>query len=97
MNSPNEHDKIATALAAADASPWAEVGQPRFHESAVLHVLGDMPSSKIIGIISDHSNSNLGLGLGVTVIALVIASVIFIMGARYAPPLHVAVVEPAAV
>jgi MFS family permease len=61
----------------------------------VLHVLGDMPSSKIIGIISDHSN--LGLGLGVTVVALLLASVIFIVGARYAPPLHVAVVEPAAV
>jgi len=30
------------------------------------------------------------------VVALVLASVIFIMGARYAPPLHVAVVEPAA-
>ena len=61
----------------------------------VLHIVGDMPSSKIIGIISDHSN--LSLGLGVTVVALLIASVIFIMGARYAPPLHVAVVEPAAV
>jgi MFS transporter, Spinster family, sphingosine-1-phosphate transporter len=61
----------------------------------VLHIIGDMPSSKIIGLISDHSN--LSLGLGVTVVALVIASAIFIMGARYAPPLHVVVVEPAAV
>jgi MFS family permease len=59
----------------------------------VLHMVGDMPSSKIIGLISDHTN--LSLGLGVTVVALAIASVIFIMGARYAPPLHV-VVEPAA-
>jgi predicted MFS family arabinose efflux permease len=51
----------------------------------VIHLLGDMTSPKIIGIISDHSN--LRLGLGSTLITMVIASVIFFVGARYAPPL----------
>jgi MFS family permease len=52
----------------------------------VIHLLGDMTSPKIIGIISDHSN--LRIGLGSTLITMVIASVIFFIGARYAPKLH---------
>ncbi len=60
----------------------------------VLHVFGDMPSSKIIGIVSDHSN--LRLGLGITLITMVVASVIFTWGARYAPRLHASVEEVAA-
>jgi MFS transporter, Spinster family, sphingosine-1-phosphate transporter len=51
----------------------------------VIHLLGDMTSPKIIGIISDHSN--LRVGLGATLITMVIASVIFFIGARFAPPL----------
>jgi MFS family permease len=52
----------------------------------VIHLLGDMTSPKIIGIISDHSN--LRIGLGSTLITMVIAAVIFFIGARFAPPLH---------
>jgi len=51
-----------------------------------LHVFGDLPSSKIIGVISDHSN--LRLGLGVTLVTMVIGGAIFFVGARYAPELH---------
>jgi len=36
MNTP-----IETFVADSDTAPWAEVGQPRIHESAVLHVLGE--------------------------------------------------------
>lgn len=51
----------------------------------VIHVLGDMPSSKIIGVVSDHFN--LRVGLGVTLISMLAAAAIFVAGARYAPPL----------
>ncbi|MES2392511.1 MAG: MFS transporter [Acidobacteriota bacterium] len=51
-----------------------------------LHVFGDLPSSKIIGIISDHSD--LRWGLGCTLITMLIAAVIFTVGARWAPVLH---------
>jgi MFS family permease len=51
-----------------------------------LHVFGDLPSSKIIGIVSDHTN--LRVGLGVTLITMVVAAVIFCVGARYAPKLE---------
>lgn len=51
-----------------------------------LHVFGDMPSSKIIGIISDHSN--LRWGLGATLVTMLVASVIFFVGSRWAPALH---------
>ena len=59
-----------------------------------LHVFGDLPSSKIIGIISDHSN--LRLGLGVTLISMVVAAAIFTLGARYAPKLEHSVEAPVA-
>ena len=52
----------------------------------VIHVVGDMPSSKIIGIISDHST--LRLGLASTLLAMLAATTIFFAGARYAPPLE---------
>jgi predicted MFS family arabinose efflux permease len=51
----------------------------------VIHVLGDMPSSKIIGVVSDHFN--LRVGLGVTLISMLVAAMVFVAGARYAPPL----------
>jgi len=50
-----------------------------------LHVFGDMSSPKIIGIISDHTN--LRLGLGCTLVTMVVGSVIFFVGSKYAPPL----------
>lgn len=52
----------------------------------VIHLLGDMTSPSLIGKISDHSN--LRVGLSATLITMVIAAVIFFVGARYAPPLH---------
>jgi MFS family permease len=48
-----------------------------------LHVFGDMPSSWVIGVVSDRTN----LGLGVTLISMAVAAVIFSVGARFAPPL----------
>ena len=51
-----------------------------------IHLLGDASSPKLIGIISDHTN--LRIGLGATLVTLVLAGIIFIFGARYAPELH---------
>jgi MFS family permease len=59
-----------------------------------IHVLGDAFSPKIIGIISDHSN--LRYGLGATLVTMLIAAVIFFVGARFAPPLHRTIEAPAA-
>ena len=52
----------------------------------VIHALGDAISPRIIGAVSDHST--LSVGLGSTLITLVLAAIIFFIGARYAPPLH---------
>ncbi len=51
----------------------------------VIHLLGDMTSPKIIGIVSDHSG--LRVGMGVTLITFLMAAVIFFVGARWAPKL----------
>jgi MFS family permease len=59
-----------------------------------IHVLGDAFSPKIIGIISDHSN--LRYGLGATLVTMLIAAVIFFVGARFAPPLHATIEAHAA-
>ena len=52
----------------------------------VIHALGDAISPRIIGAVSDRSNLNLGLGS--TLITLVLASIIFFIGSRYAPLLR---------
>ncbi len=52
----------------------------------LIHALGDAISPRIIGQVSDHSN--LAVGLGSTLITLVLASAIFFLGARFAPPLQ---------
>jgi predicted MFS family arabinose efflux permease len=52
----------------------------------LIHLLGDAPSPKIIGAISDRSN--LATGLGSTLITLILAGIIFFIGARYAKPLE---------
>jgi MFS transporter, Spinster family, sphingosine-1-phosphate transporter len=52
----------------------------------IIHALGDAISPRVIGAVSDRSNLNLGLGS--TLITLVLASIIFLIGSRYAPPLH---------
>lgn len=51
-----------------------------------IHLLGDAISPHIIGVLSDHSN--LGMGLGYTLVTLVVAAVVFTVGARFAPPLE---------
>ena len=51
-----------------------------------IHVLGDAFSPKIIGAISDRSD--LRYGLASTLVTLVIAGIIFAVGARFAPQLH---------
>jgi MFS transporter, Spinster family, sphingosine-1-phosphate transporter len=57
----------------------------------IIHALGDAISPRIIGTVSDHSNLNLGLGS--TLITMLLASVIFFIGSRYAPSLHTSVAE----
>ena len=53
-------------------------------EMLLIHLFGDTPSPKLIGIISDRSN--LAFGLGITLITMVIAAVLLFMGARYESP-----------
>ncbi len=59
-----------------------------------IHVLGDAFSPKIIGAISDKSN--LRYGLGATLVTMLVAAVIFFVGARFAPPLDESVQGAAA-
>lgn len=51
-----------------------------------IHLLGDAISPHIIGVVSDHSN--LAWGLGSTLVTLVVAALVFAVGARYAPRLN---------
>jgi MFS transporter, Spinster family, sphingosine-1-phosphate transporter len=51
----------------------------------LIHALGDAPSPRIIGRISDHSN--LRLGMGVTLGSLVVSALILFAGSRFAPRL----------
>ena len=50
-------------------------------ELLLIHLFGDTPSPKIIGIISDRTN--LAFGLGVTLVTMLIAAVLLFIGARY--------------
>lgn len=49
----------------------------------LIHALGDAPSPKIIGRLSDMSDLRMGLGL--TLPAMMVSAVILFFGARYAP------------
>ena len=49
-------------------------------ELFLIHALGDAPSPRLIGLVSDHST--LGTGLGVTLITMVIAAALLFLGAR---------------
>lgn len=53
----------------------------------LIHALGDAISPRIIGVVSDHSNLNIGLAS--TLVTMLLASVIFFVGARYAPRLGI--------
>jgi predicted MFS family arabinose efflux permease len=49
-------------------------------ELFLIHALGDTPSPRLIGIVSDHSS--LGTGLGLTLVTMVVAAVLLLLGAR---------------
>jgi predicted MFS family arabinose efflux permease len=54
-------------------------------ELFMIHALGDAPSPRIIGWVSDRAS--LRMGLAVTLIALLISGAVLLAGARHAPPL----------
>jgi MFS transporter, Spinster family, sphingosine-1-phosphate transporter len=58
----------------------------------IIHALGDAISPRIIGTVSDHSN--LSIGLASTLVTMLLASIIFFNGARYAPPLQSPASQP---
>jgi MFS family permease len=51
-------------------------------ELFLIHALGDTPSPKLIGIVSDHST--LATGLGLTLVTMLVAAVLLFLGARTA-------------
>jgi MFS family permease len=55
-------------------------------ELLLIHLFGDTPSPKIIGIVSDHSHS-LATGLGTTLITMVVAAILLFIGAAQ-PVVH---------
>ncbi|HEY4381148.1 MAG TPA: MFS transporter [Acidobacteriaceae bacterium] len=50
-------------------------------ELLLIHALGDTPSPKLIGMVSDHST--LATGLALTLVTMLIASGLLFVGARY--------------
>jgi xanthine dehydrogenase large subunit len=56
MNTPTE-----SFVAKIDASPWAEVGQSRIHESAILHVLGEATYTDDVPELRGTLHAALGL------------------------------------
>jgi len=50
-------------------------------EILLIHALGDTPSPKLIGIVSDRST--LSTGLGLTLLTMLIAAVLLFIGGRY--------------
>ena len=52
-------------------------------ELFLIHALGDTPSPRLIGVVSDHST--LATGLGLTLVTMLIAAVLLFLGARTAP------------
>jgi MFS family permease len=62
-------------------------------ELFLIHALGDTPSPRLIGMVSDRST--LATGLGLTLVTMVIATVLLFAGARSAPP-RVGIEESAA-
>jgi MFS transporter, Spinster family, sphingosine-1-phosphate transporter len=57
-------------------------------ELLLIHALGDTPSPKLIGMVSDKST--LSFGLGLTLVTMLIASALLFIGARYEQPLPTA-------
>jgi MFS family permease len=52
-------------------------------ELFLIHALGDTPSPRLIGMVSDHST--LSTGLGLTLVALLVATALLFLGARTVP------------
>ena len=52
-------------------------------ELFLIHALGDTPSPRLIGMVSDHST--LATGLGLTLVTMLIAAVLLFLGAGSAP------------
>jgi MFS family permease len=50
-------------------------------ELFLIHALGDTPSPRLIGMVSDHST--LATGLGLTLVTMLVAAVLLFVGARY--------------
>ncbi len=50
-------------------------------ELLLIHALGDTPSPKLIGMVSDRST--LAIGLALTLVTMLIAAVLLFVGARY--------------
>jgi MFS transporter, Spinster family, sphingosine-1-phosphate transporter len=63
-------------------------------ELFLIHALGDVPSPKLIGWVSDRTN--LSMGLGLTLIAMAISAIALFAGARFAAPLADGDPHPAA-
>ncbi|MES2222106.1 MAG: MFS transporter [Acidobacteriota bacterium] len=59
-------------------------------ELFVIHAIGDAPSPKIIGWVSDHST--LREGLAITLITLLLSAIFIFAGAKYAPEIDAAAV-----
>jgi MFS transporter, Spinster family, sphingosine-1-phosphate transporter len=59
-------------------------------ELFIIHALGDAPSPRIIGWVSDHSS--LREGLAITLITLLLSAILIFAGAKYAPEIDAAVV-----
>jgi len=54
-------------------------------ELFLIHALGDTPSPRLIGMVSDHST--LATGLGLTLVTMLIATVLLFLGASSTPRL----------
>jgi hypothetical protein len=52
-------------------------------ELFLIHALGDTPSPRLIGVVSDRTT--LATGLGLTLVTMLIAAVLLFLGARSAP------------
>ncbi len=59
-------------------------------ELFVIHAIGDAPSPRIIGWVSDHST--LREGLAITLITLLLSAIFIFAGAKYAPEIDAAAV-----
>lgn len=59
-------------------------------ELLLIHALGDAPSPRIIGWVSDRSS--LREGLGITLGTLVLSGILIFAGARYAPEIDAAII-----